>query len=115
MRVKAVLFDFDMTLINSVELLKKVRKDFRRINKINNFPELSMTLGMSHKEYAKKLSELNKNLIPWYNLIKLDSKYMKRYYKKAKIIDINDLAKLQNKGIMFGVVTNNSKSCAVGT
>lgn len=107
--IKAIIFDFDMTLVNSLEVGNQAIKDMNEINGIRSDGLTEKEIwGLVHEDFAKKLSEINNNKFTWQEISKYDVEYMQKHYADCRINYINFLSALRKQGVKLGVVSNNS-------
>ncbi|MCK5149318.1 HAD family hydrolase [Candidatus Pacearchaeota archaeon] len=107
--IEAIIFDFDMTLVNFLDVGNKAIEDLR--NKHGLF--IGMTekeiWGTPHIPLMKNVAEMNQNKYSWEEISEWNKNSMHHYYKECNINDLDELIEIKEKGIYFGIVSNNSK------
>ena len=107
--IKAIIFDFDMTLVDSLELGNKAIKDMEIEHGIS-------AKGISAKEiwgnlphvFAKKLAEVNKHKLPWEEIREINMAALQKHYTNCRLNAIEFLKELIGKKIKLGIISNNS-------
>ena len=107
--IKAIIFDFDMTLVDSLGVGNKAIEELRNKHKL----EINMTekeiWSTPHIPLMKKISEMNNNNPSWEEVMRLNRSAMERYYSECIINEIEHLIKITNSGIYLGIISNNSR------
>ncbi len=105
--IQAIIFDFDMTLVDSLDVGNKSIEDMRK----NNHLQINLTekeiWGTAHIPLMKKIAEMNEGH-SWEEIMNLDQEYMKKNYSNCVLKEIESLLKIKEKGIYFGIVSNNN-------
>lgn len=105
-----MFFDFDMTLINSKNLLERSYRDLEHKYSLS-FKDLSMReiVGMPHKKFIKSLIKLNKSKHHWKEVLDYDTKSMERLYSNARLTNLKFLQDLNERKINIGIISNNEE------
>jgi phosphatidylglycerol---prolipoprotein diacylglyceryl transferase len=107
--VKAIIFDFDLTLFDSLYIGRKAReflKDKHNIQMLSISEK--QAFGINHESFAKALEKDNPNTLPWQEIDKINLKYMKKLYDKGILQHINLLQDLNKKEIKLAIISGNT-------
>jgi len=105
--IKAILFDFDMTLVDSKEVGKNSLLDLKRKHHLDIFP-LKQLWQFTHEEMVKKVAELNNHKLSWQEISELNKQDMRKNYSKCSLHHPELLPQLKNKNIVLSIISNNS-------
>ena len=107
--VKAIIFDFDLTLFDSLYIGRKARV---MLKEKYNIKMLSITekqaFGMNHETFAKTLEKDNPNTFTWEEIDKINLEYMKKLYDEGSLQHINLLQDLNKRKIRLGIISGNT-------
>jgi phosphoglycolate phosphatase len=107
--VKLLIFDFDMTLVNSHDFGLEILRIFKEEYGLEtNFMKQEEMWMMTEFEFAKRIAEYNDNKLGWQKINELDKKFMKNLYINCSINDCDFLRNIQSK-VNFSIVSNNNK------
>jgi len=105
--IKGVIFDFDMTLVDSAWIGKRACKMLEKNHGISSSGlEIKEAFGMNFFDFCKKLSELNHNKLSPEEIAKFDLYYMQEGYREVEIKEIKLLKYLSDKNIRIGIVSH---------
>lgn len=106
--IKGIMFDFDMTLVDSRNIGLKVRRLLLKNHGIISEGLLEKDMyGMNYISFAKNLERLNLGKIGWEKISELDTKYMLESFNNIKIVRKNVLKRLKKSGLKLGIVSGN--------
>ncbi|MFA7253065.1 MAG: HAD family hydrolase [Patescibacteria group bacterium] len=108
--VKAVIFDFDLTLIDSFDIFKKVRIDLDKKHNLK-FQGISeeQAWGSSVAGNARLMVQNNPDTtLSWQEVEKLTIEYMTKHFADVEIIAQNFITSLRQNGKILGIVTGNN-------
>lgn len=109
--IKSVIFDFDMTLVDSLQVGNKALEDLETNNGISSKGVSQKEVwGNTHEILAQKLAKLNNNKLSWQEISRLDVDYMQKNYVNCKLNEIKFLKELNENNIPLGIISNNSLS-----
>ncbi len=106
--IEAILFDFDMTLVNSRQFVNKSIYDLKEHGLECNMTEREIW-STPHIPLMKKISEMNNYKHSWENINEWTKEARHEYYGTSVINDLNELIEIKNKGIYFGLISNNAR------
>ena len=105
--IKGIIFDFDLTLMDTSEACIGAREKMRDVNGINISGILEKEVwGMTFKEFCERLSELNDFKFTTEEICKLNLKYTIELLENSQLNSISLLKKLYEQGIKIGIVSN---------
>lgn len=107
--IEAVIFDFDMTLVNSLEVGNKAIEDLKHKYGLSLDIPLKETWSMAHITFMKKVAELNQCRYSWEKISEWNKSSMREYYKECRINDLDVLIEIKRKVPYFYIVSNNSR------
>jgi len=108
--VKAIIFDFDMTLFNdSLYIGRKSRINMKEKYGISmkSISE-NQAFGMNHESFAKIIKKDNPNTLPWKEIDKINMTYMKKLFDKRTLHHIKLLKFLNKRRIKLGIISGNT-------
>jgi len=107
--IKAITFDFDMTLIDSLTAGNKAIEDMKtEIGLLTKGMTAKQLWGMNHLDFIKKIIEINDSNIKVKELSEFNKKSMIKHYINCELYDIETLKKLKDKKLKLGIISNNS-------
>jgi pyrophosphatase PpaX len=107
--VKAIIFDFDLTLIDSFYIDKKIRDILEEKYGITQKSfSVKEAFGMKHEEWAKAFEKDNPNSLKWQEIDKINLKLMDQLYKTEVLKNIDLLQELNKKEIKLGIISGNT-------
>lgn len=111
MKYKLVLFDFDMTLIDSLAIGQKAMKELQEKYDLNT-EKITMTeiFGRTFEENAKHIAELNDNKLTWQEIMKLNISQVYKEYLDSEIVDIKTIQEIKKAGIKIGIISNSESN-----
>jgi len=105
--IKAVVFDFDLTLVDSNKAVEKTLKELRLLGlKPYNMTKKD-TWGMNYNEFIRRWQKFNPQ-ISFEELKELNLKTFAKYHAEENLQGIEVLNFLRKKGLKIGLLTNNS-------
>lgn len=107
--IEAILFDFDMTLVDSLEVGNKALGDLKHKYGLSLDIAIKNIWGISHIPLMKMVAGLNQNRYAWKKISAWNKSSMCQYYKACKINDLDVLLEIKKRGIYFAIVSNNSR------
>ncbi len=107
--IKALIFDFDMTLVDSLAIGNKAWMDLEQKHglSLGGIP-LCEFWKMQHEEASRKIAEINDNKVTWQEISRLDKEVMRDSYTNLEIRSRESLKRLAENGIPLGIISNNS-------
>ena len=107
--VKAIVFDFDLTLFDSLYIGRKAREMFKEKYRIT-MKSISekQAFGMNHESFAKIMEKDNPNTLTWKEIDKINMGYMKKLFHKGILRHINLLKDLNKREIRLGIISGNT-------
>lgn len=111
MKYKLVLFDFDMTLVDSLAIAQQAMKELQQTYNINT-EKITMTeiFGRTFEENAKHIAELNDNKLTWQEIMKLNISQVHKEYLESEIVDIKTIQEIKKSGIKIGIISNSESN-----
>ena len=107
--IKGVIFDFDLTLADTKPFVKEMLEGLKKEGiEIDGIVEKEV-FGMNRNEFINKIGQMNPGRVDERKISELETKYMKKAYSHGKLSDAGMLRSLQEKGIRWGIITNNQK------
>jgi len=104
---KAIIFDMDMTLIDSKSV------GYSSFNELNSIYGLDISKisdqdmwRYTHVELMEKVAEQNNDEYPWEQISQWNRTSMHKHYADAEILYIDVLMKLKEKGIHMSLVSS---------
>jgi phosphoglycolate phosphatase-like HAD superfamily hydrolase len=106
MKIKAIIFDFDLTLVDSFKALHAAWRDFEKHHQIyfSKIPEKEIW-GMPKELLFKKVAKLNGNKLSWQQIRELATKYTAKHYSDLKFKDQKMLQGFNKKKIKLGILS----------
>lgn len=109
--IKAIIFDFDMTLIDSINIARKSRVMLKeKYGILMKSISEKQAFGMNHENFAKILVRDNPDKLNWKELDSINMNFMKKMFDKETLLHINLLKELNKKGIKLGIISGNKSS-----
>jgi len=106
--VKAIIFDFDMTLLDTSGAGDYSREMITREKDVDfSVVPQKAAYGMTFDEVCEKIADLNPGKVTALELKYLDRKYFVEYLNDKKVGHVEFLNGLREKGIRLGIVSNN--------
>jgi HAD superfamily hydrolase (TIGR01549 family) len=105
--VKAIIFDFDMTLLDSSEFGTKVREDLAEHGISCEGLSEAEIWGSTHERLCQRIAELNGNKLDWQEISRINADSMERHYSQGELKEIKFLRELNERGILLGIVSGN--------
>ncbi|MDD2647048.1 MAG: HAD hydrolase-like protein [Patescibacteria group bacterium] len=107
--IKGIIFDFDMTLVDTLEIGHKIFCEMERKYGLNVFSLSERKVwGESRKNFLSAVWRANKHKIPLEKINKIHLAVMDKFYKNCRLKDIEVLKFFQNHKIKLGIISNNS-------
>lgn len=107
--IKAILFDFDLTLVDSLEVSQKVVKDLEQNQGIPrhlwNFND-KKGWGRSFQDFVGELVKINGHKLTHSQMSKIAAGYMIKHFSQIKIKEIGFLKELQGN-FKLAIISHN--------
>jgi HAD superfamily hydrolase (TIGR01549 family) len=112
--IKAIIFDFDMTLINSLYIGRKSRQMLGEKYGIfmKSITE-KQAFGMNHEGFAKVLEKDNPDKLDWQKIDKVNMEYMKTIFDTESLMHMKLLLDLNKSGIRLGIISGNTSQIII--
>lgn len=107
-RIKAIIFDFDLTLVNSFQALHAAWHDFKKYHQIDflKIPEKQLW-GISKDVIFKRIARLHHNRLSWQEIRDLGIKYTAKHFANLKFRELKMLEDFKKKKIKLGIISYN--------
>jgi len=106
---KAVLFDFDLTLADTLDMWQKVLKHLNSKGINTDGIHKKENWGNTHETFARMMSDMNDNKFAPSEISKLCLDYIKNDYGHLEIRAKPFLNKMKKKGLKIGIITGNNQ------
>jgi len=112
--VKAIIFDFDMTLFDSLEIGRKSRENLKEKYGITMKSVLEkQAFGLNHLSFAKIMVKDNPNTLTEEEIDRINMAYMKKLFDNGTLHHIELLQMLNKKEIKLGIISGNSSNVII--
>lgn len=114
--IKAIIFDFDLTLVDSFKALHGAWHDFEKNHHIyfSKIPEKKIW-GMPKELLFKQIAKLNGNKLSWQEIKELGTKYTAKHFVNLKFRSQGMLQEFKKKKIKLGIISYNFYSTVLKT
>lgn len=107
--VKAIIFDFDMTLVDSLHIARESREMLKeKYGILMKSISEKQAFGMNHENFAKILEKDNPNTLNWKEIDNTNRSYMKKIFDKESLLNLSLLQELNKRGIKLGIISGNA-------
>jgi len=106
--IKAIVFDFDLTLVDSFRALHGAWRDFEKYHHVSfsKIPEKKIW-GMPKELVFKQVAKLNGNKLSWQEIKELGTKYTAKHFANLKFRNQEMLQEFKKKKIKLGIISYN--------
>jgi len=106
--IKVIVFDFDLTLVDSFRALHRAWRDFEKFHHVSFFkiPEKKIW-GMPKELVFKKIAQQSGHKLDWQQIRDLGIGYTKKHFAHLKIRAKAMLKEFKRKKIKIGIVSYN--------
>lgn len=105
--IKGVVFDFDLTLVDSNRAVEKTLEELRLLGLKSYDMTQKDAWGMNYNEFIRRWQKFNPQ-ISFEELKELNLKTFAKYHAEENLQGIEVLNFLRKKGLKIGLLTNNS-------